>query len=56
MPQNGWPRVLWFGIEHPESLLWVEEHGDKLLGGGSDLVGVAVEVDGVVVIDPALGS
>ena len=53
MAQNGGPNVLWRMFEDPETAEGMINEGDRLAQSGVDFVVVALEVDGVVVVDAA---
>ena len=51
MPRNGGPNVLWGMLDDPEPSAGMMDEGDGLAESGGDFVVVAVEIDGVVVVD-----
>src|SRR5947207_431084 len=55
MGENGGPDVLWRMFENPKAEIGMVEEGDGLAERG-DLVVLAIEVDGVVVVHAAGGA
>jgi hypothetical protein len=49
--ENGGPNAVGSAVKDPEFGVRVEEDGDVFFGGGSDLEGFSVELDGAVVVD-----
>jgi hypothetical protein len=56
MGENGGPDVLWRMFENPKAEIGMVEEGDGLAERRGDFVVLAIEVDGVVVVQAAGGT